>query len=41
MNRERILALAERIENLADPADYDHARFGGYRPTDDDDNNRA
>lgn len=41
MNRERILALAERIENLPDPSDYDHARYGGYRPTDDDDNNHG
>ena len=41
MNRERILALAERVENLADPADYDHARFGGYLLTDDDNHNRG
>ena len=41
MNQERITALAERIANLADPSDYDHSRFGGYQPKDDEQNNRG
>ena len=41
MNQERIIALAERIANLADPADYDHARFGGYYPKSDGNHNRG
>ena len=30
MNPDRIRALADRIENLADPGDYDHQQYGGY-----------
>ena len=30
MNPERIRALADRIQNLADPSDYDHRWYGGY-----------
>ena len=41
MNRERVLALAERIQNLADPTDYDHARFSGYYPKSDHNHNRG
>ena len=41
MNTKRIIALAERIANLADPSDYDHSRFGGYQPQADEQNNRG
>ena len=30
MNPDRIRALADRIENLADPGDYDHQQYGGH-----------
>ena len=40
MNPDRIRALADRIDNLPDPDDYDHDEFGHYRPERQDDNDR-